>query len=505
VKTQSLVVRLIVLGILCLACDAELKNPANQLVIGIESEIKSLDIRSAVDANSYHVVTLLAQGLVEVNDHFLPECDLCERFEIKNGKEYIFYLPPEAKFHDGASLTSEDVKLTFEKTIAERTLSGFSDVERYEAPSPQVFKVILKAPRASFLVSDLALIRIFPKKYLEDPGYGEHPIGSGPYMFEKKQNRDVVLRRFDGYLNNRPLNKRQNPTFERVIVRTIEDSITRYLSLMGGDIDVLLNALSARKIVESQKSNKIQVLRGPGTSYSYLGFNFRLKKFQDRRIRQALAMAIDRESILKHKLLGFSSLANSVVPEGNFFHSESIGQMPYNPEAAKKLLLEAGAKDLSVEIKTSSDRDVASVMLVIKNYWEQIGVKVKIHPAEFATFFSDVQKGNFEIFTLRWTGVVEPDQMYKSFHTKEIPPGKNRGYYSNAMLDPVLTDARFEMNLQKRKAYYERAQKIVAEDLPYISLFYPNNTVVASSRLSDVKIHGTGGWSKIIYAKKDAQ
>jgi peptide/nickel transport system substrate-binding protein len=167
------------------------------------------------------------------------------------------------------------------------------------------------------------------------------------------------------------------------------------------------------------------------------------------------------------------------------------------------LLKAAGAKDLTIEFKTSADREISSIVAIIKEQWESIGVKVNVRPYEFATYFADVQKGNFEICSMRWTAIVEPDHLYKIFHSGEFPPSKNRGFYKNAKLDAILKEARFSQNFEHRKRLYNRAQEIIANDRPYISLWYPDNIVVASHALADFNPHPLGSWMNLLFARKE--
>jgi peptide/nickel transport system substrate-binding protein len=141
--------------------------------------------------------------------------------------------------------------------------------------------------------------------------------------------------------------------------------------------------------------------------------------------------------------------------------------------------------------------------MVIKEQLERVGLKVSLKPYEFATFFSDVQKGNFEMFSLRWVAVTEPDILFKIFHSKEIPPGRNRVYFNNKEIDKILEAASRESDAVKRKALYSQAQKIVAEELPYVPLWYPDNIAVTTSKLKDFELSSIGNWASILKARKE--
>jgi peptide/nickel transport system substrate-binding protein len=339
------------------------------------------------------------------------------------------------------------------------------------------------------LSGDLPGVKILPEKMVNLEGPIPAPTASGPWKFSERKGRDLI---FIPHPFRDP-----KPHYSKLIIRTIEDPTTRFLALIGGDIDILFNALSPSRIEQSLQEPRLRVYRQTGTTFQYLGFNLRLPKFKDVRVRRALALAIDRESIIQHKLRGYAQIATSFLPPRNPFHNPNLPPINYNLSEAKKLLKEAKVENLEVEIKSSSDRDVLSYLLVIQESWEKIGVKVKIRPFEFGTFFSDVQQGNFEMFSLRWTGVTEPDLMNKVFHSREFPPGRNRVFYSNPEVDQLLDQAFVEANELKRKQFYDRIQSMISKDLPYIPLWYPDNVVVGQRIIRNFDIDAAGAWTPI--------
>jgi peptide/nickel transport system substrate-binding protein len=487
------------------SCTAPVSNDPKTLVIGIESEIKNLDIRSTMDMNSAQVIALFAQSLVRINPEMVPETDLALSFSDTDARIFDFQLPKDAMFHDLKPLTCDDVLASFKQASGEssRIKSAFDDVKEFSCPEKYHFRIELNQPKASFLAGDVSAVRIMPKQFAESTAEAP-PIGSGPYKFVKRQHRDLIFERFDEFARYQNGVRIKNPySFEKVVVRSVQDPTTRWLSLSSGDIDVLINALSPQKVLEARKIERLTVHEKPGNSFQYLGFNLRLPKFQDVRVRKAIAHALNRDEIIEHKLYGFASKATSVLSPLNFFHKKDLPTYEYNPELAKKLLKEAGFENLELEIKTSSDRDVASIMMVVKEQLEAVGIKVSLRPYEFATFFSDVQKGNFEMFSLRWVAVTEPDILHKIFHSSQVPPGRNRVHFSNSELDRLVDLGSRESNPAKRKVHYDRAQEIVAQQLPYVPLWYPSNIAVATSRLKDYDLSPIGTWGSLLEARKE--
>lgn len=474
------------------------------LVIGIENEVKNLDRRSNAEANATQIGHLFSQTLVKVGPTLLPVPDLAQSFEIQNGRIYRFHLAADLSFHDGHPLRCSDVEFNFRQAAerASNLQSGFANVADMRCESPQDFVVTLKKARASFLLSEVAELHIYPPHFSEDPRFATQPIGSGPYRFKERRSRDLIFERFDNYQRYANGKRLPLPFFKRVIVRSIQDPTTRFLSLMGGDIDLLINALSPRRVLEAEANPYLKVLRSPGTTYQYVGINLRLPKFRDLRVRRALAMALNRNEIIQHKLLGFAQLADSVLSPSNFFHDKQIEPMAYDPSAARALLKAAGASDLSVELKVSTDRDINSIALILKEHWEKIGIRVTLRPYEFATFFSDIRNGNFELFSLRWTSVADPGLLSQIFHSRELPPGRNRVAYQNPAVDRLLDQAQMETHLERRRQTYAEVQRLIARDIPYISLWYPDNIAVVSRSLRNFTLHPTGQWLTFLDAQK---
>ena len=490
-------------------CIENAKPDARTLVIGIESEVRNMDLRQVADQNTVHVGNLYTQGLVRIGADLQPEGDLAESWEIlPDGRTYRFRLRTGARFHDGSPVSAEDVLFNFRTAMGlvpempSKVKSSFADVESVTAPDPLTFEIRLQKPRISFLADDVPGVRIYPRHSLGSD-FATHPIGSGPFRFLGRRGRDLVFDRFDAYRGNIPgLAPNQPIFFEKVIVRPLEDTITRTLSLLGGDVDAVFNGISLSKLPELAKAPNIQILRGPGSSYQYLGFNMTNPKFRDPRVRRAISLAIDRDEIIHHKLAGFAEPATSLLTNSNSYHNPALKPDSYDPAEAKRLLEAAGVSDLHIELKTSTDRDTVYNALVFKGQLAKIGVTLEVRSNEFPTFFADVQKGAFEMFSLRWTAITEPELMNRVFHSKEIPPGKNRGRFANQAIDELLDRARAETDIPRRKELYFRIQELIADERPYVSLWYPDNVVVAGRSLKNLKLHPTGSWIAAFAARK---
>jgi peptide/nickel transport system substrate-binding protein len=486
------------------ACSKKIPIPADTLVIGVEAEIRNLDLRSSSDANTIHIISLFSQSLVRPNTELLPDTDLATSFRAVDNRLFTFTLPAHAEFHDGSVLDCDDVLASFIQASGptSRIKSSFESVKEFRCKNPLTFEIELKAPLSRFLMADVASVRILPKEISTFKGIAP-PIGSGPYRFVRRTYRDLYFERFDG-IHRYTQGKPQEPYFYKtLIVRTLADTSIRWLSINSGDIDALMNALSPLRVKEAQKSPRVQVIQSSGTSFQYLAINMQNAKFHDLRVRQALAYAINRDEIIKHKLFGMAVKANSPISPVNFFHNAALKDLEFAPEKSRQLLKEAGVSGLEIEIKTSTDPDAVSNVLVMAEQLRNAGFTPKVRSYEFGTFFSDITKGNYELYSLRWTAVTDPDFLQRIFHSHEFPPGRNRVYYSNPKVDQLLEAGGREANIQKRQNFYNQVQQIVLDDLPYVPLWYPANIAVLGASIKDFHPNPTGSWESLLKSRKD--
>ncbi len=490
-------------SLLILACSRRGKIPSDTLIIGIESEVRNLDLRTTSDANSAHVIGLFAQSLLRANEQLLPITDLAKSFHTDDYKTYRFDLPEGATFHDGSILDCTDVLESFRQSAGpdSRIKSSFQTVKEFRCPTPLRFEIELEAPLVRFLMADVVAVRILPAEISKKLGEAE-PIGSGPYRFVKRDDRDLHFERFKNFKRHSDGKLDKLPYYKRIIVRSLADPSIRWLSIVAGDIDALMNALSPLRVREAMKSERLQVFRSPGTTFQYLAINLKNQKFQDIRVRQALMQAINRESIVEHKLYGMATVAHTVLSPSNFFHNPEVKTLKFDPLRARTLLQNSGNLGIKIELKTSTDAEAVGNALVIVQQLRESGFDAELRSYEFGTFFGDITKGNFEIYSLRWTSVIDPDILQRIFHSKEFPPGRNRVFYENSEVDQLVERGAIEPDPQKRQKLYNKVQEIVGRDLPYIPLWFPDNIAILSPSINDFHPHPSGSWESLLKSTK---
>jgi peptide/nickel transport system substrate-binding protein len=441
---------------------------------------------------------LIFDDLLDRDEHLNVKPALAERWEIPTPLTYVFRLHQGVKFHDGRPLTSRDVKWTFDSLLQGKIRStkaaAYRFVDRLDTPDDYTVVFHLKEPFATLLwnLSDGAM-GIVP--YGSGDEISQHPVGSGPFRFvSAQQDKEVVIERNDDYW-------REKPRVQRVRFAVVPDTTTRALELRKGSADIASNALTFDMVLALQKDPNLEVQRAPGTVLAYLAFNLRDPILKDVRVRQALGYAIDRRPMLQYLGRGFARPANSVLPPESWAYNSDVPRYDYDPEAANRILDEAGYPAVNgvrfhLTMKTSTEESTRLMVAVLQQQLRDVGIALDIRSFEFATFFSDVTKGEFQMYSLRWIGGNEdPDIFEYVFHSAKFPPnGANRSFYSNPRLDALIDQARKELDQNMRKQLYAQIQWILAEDLPYITLWYYDNVVVHTRRTGNLALNPSGNY-----------
>jgi peptide/nickel transport system substrate-binding protein len=478
------------------ACSA--KPDPNTLVMIIESSPTNLDPRVGLDAYSERIDTLIFDDLLTRDDHLNVGPQLAERWEIPDPKTYIFHLRHGVRFHDGRSLTSRDVKWTFDSLLEGKIRSTkaavYRLVDHIEVPDDFTVVFHLKEPFTPLLwnLSDGAM-GIVP--YGASGEISSHPIGSGPFRFvSAEQDKEVVIERNHDYWG-------EKPKLERVRFTVVPDTTTRALELRKGSADIAINALTGDLVLALQKEPNLRVLHAPGTVLWYLAFNTRDPILNDARVRQALAFAVDRRPMIHYLLRDFARPAESLLPPESWAYDPNVARYDYSPERARELLEQAGHPAVNgvrfhLTMKTGTEESTRLLAAVLQQQLRDVGIVLDIRTFEFATFFADVTRGAYQMHSLRWVGGNEdPDMFEYVFHSSKFTPhGANRTYYSNPRVDALIDQARSVLDQETRKRLYGEVQEILAQELPYVELWYQDNVLVCSKRVRNVTLDPSGNY-----------
>ena len=460
----------------------------------------------ASDSASSSINGLIYNGLIRYGKNLQVEGELAESWEISDDNlTMTFHLHKGVTWHDGAPFTSADVKFNYELYIDPKTptayAEAFKQVSRVETPDPYTFVVHYDKPYAPALMS--WAMPVHPKHLLEGKdvtksSLARHPVGTGPYRFtEWVAGEKIVLESNPAYFEGQPYIK-------RVVYRIIPDISTQFLELQTGSLDFMgLSPLQFDRQTETPAFRRLyNKYRYLSFGYTYLGYNLRLPLFQDRRVRQALSYAINKQEIIDGVLLGHGTAATGPYKPDTWVYNGDVVKYPYDPDKARQLLADAGWKDedgngilekdgkeFSFTIVTNQGNDLrAKTGEIIQRRFKDIGVDVKLRIIEWATFLKEfINPGNFDATILAWSGGPEPDQ-YNIWHSSKTAPGElNFIGFKNEEVDRLLEEGRRVFEQQKRKVYYDRFQEILAEEQPYTFLYVGEALPAVSKRFRGVE------------------
>ena len=472
---------------------------ANRLVIGLKSSPTNLDPRVGNDNASGRIFDLCCRGLVRVTPEMDYAPDLADRWETPDDRTIIFHLNPNAKFQDGRPVTAQDVKWTYDSMMAEDFVSskksGYSAVESIEAQDAHTVVFRLREPNGGLF--DNLTVGIVPQG--TDTNVAKtKPISSGPYRVVEFKTDEVVELEASEHWHHGP------PKIRNVSVRIVPDATTLVLEMRRGTVDLEINQIPFENVPEFENSAKHQVVKKPGSVWQYLAFNLKDPVLSKIEVRRAIAHAIDRQRIVTDLLRGHGVPTDTMFGEGHWARATNLPTYPFDPNRARQLLDQAGYRDpdgdgprprFTLTFKTSTDAEANLRAQMIQQMLQQVGIKVEIQTSEFGKFLDDVSKGNFQMYSLSRNGIQDPDFYYVIFHSKNIPPeGQNRGYYSNPRVDQLIAEGRATFDRTKRKQIYGEIQRIVQEDLPYISLYHQINVAVMEKDLQGYTMYPAGFW-----------
>jgi peptide/nickel transport system substrate-binding protein len=373
--------------------------------------------------------------------------------------------------------------------------SGYSSVDRIEATDAHTVVFHLKEPNGGLF--DNLTLGIVPTGTDANTAKSK-PVSTGPYrVVNFRTDESVELEASEHWHLG-------VPKIKNVQVRIIPDATTLVLEMQRGSLNLEINQIPFENVTTFEKSDKHQVVKKPGSVWQYLAFNLKDPTLSKVQVRRALAHAIDREKIVRDLLRGHGVATDTMFGQGHWARAENLPAYPYDVNRAKQLLDEAGLRDpdgdgpqprFTLSFKTSTDTEANLRAQMIQQMLQQVGIKVDIQTSEFTTFLDEVSKGNFQMYSLSRNGIADPDFYYVIFHSKNIPPeGQNRGYYNNPKVDQLIADGRATFDRNKRKQIYAEIQRIVQEDLPYISLYHQVNVAVMDKGLQGYTMYPAGFW-----------
>lgn len=506
----------------------EEKPPAygDILVRGDIGDASNLIPLLASDTASHNIAGMVYNGLVKYDRDMNIVGDLAESWDIsQKGLVITFHLRKGVKWHDGRPFTAADVLYTYQVTVDPKTPTAYAGdflkVKKAEAIDDYTFRATYDKPFAPALISWSSAIlprHLLAGKDITQSSLSRHPIGTGPYKFKEwVAGQKIVLVSNPDYFEGQPY-------IDGRITRIIPDTATMFLELRAQNIGMMgLTPLQYTRQTENNLfQNNFNKYRYLSFAYTYMGYNLKNPLFVDKRVRQAISYAINKDEIISGVLLNLGKPANGPYKPGTWAYNDQVKIYNYDPQKARELLraagwttinqdgiLEKNGKPFTFEIVVNQGNETRQKCAeIIQRQLKEVGISVKIRVLEWSAFVTDfINKRRFDAVILGWTIPLDPDA-YDVWHSSKTKPEElNFISYNNPEVDEMLEKGRSTFDQKERKKYYDRFQEILAEDQPYTFLYVPEALVIINKRFRGIEPAPIGLEHNFIqwYVPKDEQ
>lgn len=470
------------------ACE---QSTRDSLRFGLSSMPVTLDPRFATDAASSRINRLLYQQLVDFDAHAMPVPALAVWQRI-SPTHYRFRLTGEgALFSDGTRLTTSDVRATYEYVLDEDNGSphrqSLDNIASIILIDDDTIEIRLK--QADPLFPGRLTLGILPRRLIEaGHPFNRSPVGSGPFRMVDwpDEGRLRLQRRVDGQM------------LEFIVV---QDPTVRVLKLLRGEIDMLQSDLTPELITWLKSRSEVKIEEGRGSNFAYLGFNLRDGPTADPVVRRAIALAIDRETIITHVFGETARPAAALLPPEHWAGVADLAGIPYDPLAARRLLTTAGyvnGRSPRIVYTTSIDPFRLRLATIIQRQLSEAGFEVELRSYDWGTFYGDIRSGRFQMYSLMWVGIKLPEIFRYAFHSASQPPvGANRGFFVSATADRLIERAEAAPTIEAQREPLRQLQALLLEELPYVPLWYEDHVFVARREIQDYRIAADGNYDSL--------
>jgi len=473
---------------------------AKTLHIAFEAKPSRIDPRFGLDAYSARIQGLVFASLVTQSPDggFLPY--LAKSWHWTDDRTCIFDLAEGFGFADGAPVRAADVVATYRTVMAPESGSprraALGSVVAVEAQGDRSVRFRLRSPDGAFLEG--ATLGVLPADQADDALAAAGELrASGPYRLAAIERDGTIRLEANPYFRHAPV------PIPRITIRVIPDALTRVLELQKGSVDLVQSAIDPDTVNWlARRAQRLRVTRTPSANFQYLGINLAHPLLADLGVRRAIARAIDRTTIVEAILDGQARVATSLLPPQHWAHPRRLRAFAYDPRRSRELLDAAGLHDpdgsgpsprITLSFKTTTDDLSRRVAEVLAAQLAEVGIRLDIRSYDWGTFFADIKRGDFHLYSLQWVGIGDPDILRQVLHSEMQPPeGSNRARFVDRRIDELTERAQREVHLGERRRLYARVERRAARLLPYVPLWWPERVVVSSERLVGFRPHPAG-------------
>ncbi|MFN8673648.1 MAG: ABC transporter substrate-binding protein [Candidatus Sericytochromatia bacterium] len=538
-------------------CKTRPPQEGTTFVAAFESDIPALDTIQVGDTTSHDVAYNIYNALVTYRAEITKEGeklidlvpDLAEKWDVSpDGKKYTFHLRKGVKFHNDRELIADDVKYSYERLANPKNASkGLWTTEAVEIKGLKKFVEECKAEKKDAHLEGIKVIDkytveiefekmipfalhvlampyyfIVPKEEVEKWGqeFNTHPVGTGPYKFKEwKRGKSLEL------VKNKNYFEKGLPYIDNLVYEIVPNDVVRYGRFMNGQLDFVdntsipsskfealindeafskLGAFKIRTLPEIEDLSQSLIMKKPILSTEYLGMNITKEPFNDKKVRQALNYAIDKQKIVDKVYAGKRTIARGVLPPGfPGFNEENKVPYPYDPDKAKQLLEEAGWKDsdgdgfldkngkkLILNLWYNQREVLALLCSSVQADLKYLGIDVELNSQQWAPYVEKIRKGEANFFRFGWSAdYPDPDNFLWTLFSKQNIGQDNATNYNNPEVDKLLNEARTSFDWKKREKLYQSAEKIIVDDAPWIFLENEVQYKVVQKGIEGLHIH----------------
>lgn len=476
------------------------------LTYGRGSDSLRLDPQAASDGESIKVCYLIYEGLVRFKPGTTSvEPCLATRWRTSSdGLTWIFNLRKGVKFHDGTPFNADAVVFTFKRLIDKDNPYKFkkmvywamSNVKEVKKIDNYTVSLVSDKPYAP-LLSNLATYATFiisptamKKHGVED--YSKSPVGTGPFKFDGwVPDERIVLAANNKYWS-------RTPRLKKIIFKVIKENSTRLRQLEGGIIDIM-DGLDPQSMAKIIRNSSLRLVSRASLSTGYVYMNTQMKPFDDKRVRQAVNYAFNKEPLVKIIYQGRAQPAKNPIPPTVWSYNDAIKPYEFNPKKAKKLLAEAGYPDgIDVTFEAMDNPrpympDGAQFAQLFKDNLEASGIRLNVIVNPWKKHIEKIYSGETQMGVIGWSGDNgDPDNfLYLLLDVDNTEKGnaQNHAMYDNPKLHEILIKAQQSSNLKERTKLYEKAQEIIHVDAPWVPIAHPDFSMATSSKVKNFQSH----------------
>lgn len=465
----------------------------------------------ATDSSSSEISGFIFNGLVKYDkDLSTIVGDLAESFYFEDEKTLVFKLRNNVKWHDGKKFSANDVLFTYSTLISPKISSPYSSsfrfVDSVEVVDVLTLRVRYKEPY--FKALETWMMGILPEHLLRDEqnlmssSFNTNPIGTGPYkLYQLEYSKNIVLSAFDDYFEGRA-------KIDAITFHVIADPMTRFLMLKSGALDIgSIEPMQYERQLEKSFFDKFNIYENISQSYTYLGFNLRLEKFKNPKVREALSLAINRDELVKILFFDHAKVCSGpFLPATNAFNEE-VKAPAQDMQRAKELLREAGYDEnnpFTFEIATSNSSDIRPYAAqIIQHQLKKAGVVVTLRVMEWQAFLNMVVFPNeFDSVLLGWGLSPTPDP-YMFWHSdSDKKGGFNLVGYHNEEMNKMIEESQSMIDTKELSFIWKEMFKMITDENPYLFLFIPNSITTVSKKIKNIEPSPSGIWHNYIKWEK---